>query len=88
MQQLRSATRALNPAGLHPRVLDALLNEKRLQKLVYISCNMDSLVANCDVLCSTSVGDFWPQKAACVDLFPHTSHFEVIMLLERVGVVK
>lgn len=45
---------------------------------------MDSLVANCDVLCSTSVGSFWPQKAACVDLFPHTAHFEVIMLLERI----
>ncbi|XP_034221994.1 zinc finger CCCH domain-containing protein 24 isoform X2 [Prunus dulcis] len=101
-------------SGLHPTVIKALRTHPGLRKLVYISCNPESLVANAIELCTpspekieknknnrawrnmSSAGlarhraksmpasePFQPVKAMAVDLFPHTIHCELVMLLER-----
>ncbi|KAI4386050.1 hypothetical protein MLD38_004018 [Melastoma candidum] len=102
-------------AGLHPTVIKTLRAHSHLRKLVYISCNPESLVANAIELCSPSPENgekgkkdnrgwrnmssaglarhrvksmpksepFRPVKAMAVDLFPHTPHCELVMLLER-----
>ncbi|XP_078439903.1 zinc finger (CCCH-type) family protein [Wolffia australiana] len=102
--------------GLHPTVTRTLRTYARLERLVYISCNPESLVANAIELCTPSSdqappagrggGRAWrsmssaglarqrarampssapfrPVRAAAVDLFPHTPHCELVMLLER-----
>lgn len=101
--------------GLHPVVIRALRTHPGLRRLVYISCNPDTLVANAIELCTPSTGKvekakgkrggyrhmgnagharqraksmpvsepFCPIKAMAVDLFPHTPHCEMVMLLER-----
>ena len=77
-------------AGLHKNVLHALRAETRLRRLVYVSCNPESMAANCADLCTPQGprGDsggapFRPVKAMAVDLFPHTPHCEAVLLLER-----
>ncbi|CAJ1979312.1 unnamed protein product [Sphenostylis stenocarpa] len=117
MQQFRNVVAIVDPprAGLHPTVIKALRTHPRLRRLVYISCNPESLVANAIELCTpspikiekgnkdnrgwrnmSSAGlarhraksmpiseAFHPVKAMAVDLFPHTQHCELVMLLER-----
>ncbi|KAJ3679796.1 hypothetical protein LUZ60_016074 [Juncus effusus] len=100
--------------GLHPVVIKALRTHPRIRRLVYISCNPDSLVANAIELCTPSsekaeknkghkgwrkMGNaglarhrtksmpnsehFSPVRCMAVDLFPHTSHCEMVMLFNR-----
>ncbi|KAK8463942.1 hypothetical protein PHAVU_011G078600 [Phaseolus vulgaris] len=117
MQQFKNIVAIVDPprAGLHPTVIKALRTHPRLRRLVYISCNPESLVANAIELCTpsplkiekgnkdnrgwrnmSSAGlarhraksmpiseAFHPVKAMAVDLFPHTPHCELVMLLER-----
>jgi len=77
-------------AGLHKNVLHALRAETRLRRLVYVSCNPESMASNCADLCTPQGprGDsggapFRPVRAMAVDLFPHTPHCEAVLLLER-----
>ena len=77
-------------AGLHKSVLRALRQETRLRRLVYVSCNPETMAANCAELCTPhgpngdSAGrPFQPIRAIAVDLFPHTMHCEAVLLLER-----
>ncbi|PIA34532.1 hypothetical protein AQUCO_03700068v1 [Aquilegia coerulea] len=116
--QYRNVVAIVDPprVGLHPVVIKALRTHPRLRRLVYISCNPESLVANAIELCTpssdkTDKGNnnnnrgwrnmssaglarrrtksmpesepFRPVKAMAVDLFPHTPHCELVMLLER-----
>ncbi|KAG9445578.1 hypothetical protein H6P81_011706 [Aristolochia fimbriata] len=119
MQQFKDVVAIVDPprVGLHPTVIKALRTHPRLRRLVYISCNPESLVANAIELCTpapekaekaekgknsrgwrkmSSAGlarhraksmpisePFRPVKAMAVDLFPHTPHCEMVMLLER-----
>ncbi|KAJ4978648.1 hypothetical protein NE237_009428 [Protea cynaroides] len=101
--------------GLHPVVIKTLRTHPCLRRLVYISCNPETLMANAIELCTPSpaktekgnknnrlwrnVGiaglarhraksmpnsePFRPVKTMAVDLFPHTPHCELVMLLER-----
>lgn len=46
--------------------------------LIYSSCNVDSLAADLARLPS-----FEPLEAQVLDLFPHTAHFETLVLLQR-----
>ena len=73
--------------GLHKRVLNALRKETRLRKIVYVSCNPESMAQNCVELCSLKPAHlgppFLPRKAMAVDLFPHTAHCEAVLVLER-----
>jgi tRNA (uracil-5-)-methyltransferase len=73
--------------GLHKRVLNALRAETRLRKIVYVSCNPESMAQNCVELCALRAKQFGPpfrpRSAAAVDLFPHTAHCEAVLVLER-----
>uniref|UniRef100_A0A0A9GCP7 C3H1-type domain-containing protein n=1 Tax=Arundo donax TaxID=35708 RepID=A0A0A9GCP7_ARUDO len=114
--QFKNVVAIVDPprVGLHPTVIKALRTHPRIRRLVYISCNPDSLVANAIELCTptsekqeknkgnrgwrtmSSAGlarqrtksmpksePFIPKRAMAVDLFPHTSHCEMVMLFER-----
>ncbi|KAF7805579.1 zinc finger CCCH domain-containing protein 24 [Senna tora] len=117
VQQVKNVVAIVDPPrpGLHPTVIKALRTHPRLRRLVYISCNPESLVANAIELCTPSPSNiekgkknnrgwrnmssaglarhrtksmpiseaFQPIKAIAVDLFPHTEHCELVMLLER-----
>lgn len=118
MHQFKNVVAIVDPprVGLHPTVIKVLRTHSRLKRLVYISCNPESLVANAIELCTPSADKtekgnnknnrgwrnmssaslarhraksmpnsepFKPVKAMAVDLFPHTSHCELVMLLER-----
>jgi len=72
--------------GLHHAVTTALRSCAQLSRIVYVSCNPDSLVE--DVLRLTVPQDsdadpFVPVRAVAVDMFPHTLHCEMVLLLER-----
>ncbi|KAF8394987.1 hypothetical protein HHK36_018926 [Tetracentron sinense] len=117
VQQYKDVVAIVDPprVGLHPTVIKVLRTHPRLRRLVYISCNPESLVANAIELCTPSTDKtkkvnknnrgwrsmssaglarhraksmpnsepFQPIKAMAVDLFPHTPHCEMVMLLER-----
>ncbi|XP_052196138.1 zinc finger CCCH domain-containing protein 24 [Diospyros lotus] len=117
VQQFKNVVAIVDPprVGLHPTVIKVLRTHPRLRRLVYISCNPESLVANAIELCTPSADKiekgnknnrgwrhmssaglarhraksmpnsepFRPVKATAVDLFPHTPHCELVMLLER-----
>lgn len=118
VQPFKNVVAIVDPprAGLHPTVIKLLRTNSRLRRLVYISCNPESLVANAIELCTPSPDEtekgnnknnrmwrkmssaclarhrtksmpssepFKPVKAMAVDLFPHTPHCELVMLLER-----
>ncbi|XP_020592356.1 zinc finger CCCH domain-containing protein 24 [Phalaenopsis equestris] len=100
--------------GLHPTVIKALRTHPRIRRVVYISCNPETLVANAIELCTPTADKqekgkgnrgwrkmsnaglaryrvksmpssdaFRPVRAIGIDLFPHTPHCEMVMLLER-----
>eukprot|EP00850_Spirogloea_muscicola_P022186 SM000281S10754 [mRNA] locus=s281:108583:112559:- [translate_table: standard] len=102
--------------GLHPTVLKSLRSHPQLKRLVYVSCNPESLAMNALELCtpyheqmgqqtgrrppgqrgytlgtakrrlggmSAEVDAFRPERAIAVDLFPHTPHCELVLLLQR-----
>lgn len=73
-------------------MLSALRAAKGLRRLVYVSCNPESLAENAVVLCAPAGSGsphaprpFHPVKSIAVDLFPHTKHCEAVMLFERAG---
>eukprot|EP01097_Dermamoeba_algensis_P005019 TRINITY_DN319_c0_g1_i1.p1 TRINITY_DN319_c0_g1~~TRINITY_DN319_c0_g1_i1.p1 ORF type:complete len:660 (+),score=158.08 TRINITY_DN319_c0_g1_i1:35-1981(+) len=75
--------------GLHSSAIQAIRDCSTLKKLIYVSCNQNSLVVDAAHLCrspsKTMPGlPFVPVKCAVVDLFPHTAHLEVVMLFERI----
>ncbi|CAK9021229.1 unnamed protein product [Durusdinium trenchii] len=77
--------------GLHSTVLRALRSCSQLSRIVYVSCNPDSLVEDVIKLTMPSENDedpFIPVRAVAVDMFPHTLHCEMILLLERSSKVK
>ncbi|KAL9261843.1 Zinc finger CCCH domain-containing protein, partial [Drosera capensis] len=116
-QSFKNVVAIVDPprGGLHPTVIKALRTHPWLRRLVYISCNPETLVANAIELCTPSTEKtekgnkrnqgwrnmssaglarhraksmpmsepFVPIKAMAVDLFPHTHHCEMVMLLER-----
>ena len=72
--------------GLHKTVLSALRSCAGLNRLVYVSCNAESMAQNCVLLCSPAGPGLTPFRPVCcmaVDLFPHTAHVEAVLLLER-----
>ena len=72
-------------AGLHPKVRNALRGCSAVSRVVYVSCNPDTLASDCIHLCSRGGfgKGFRPVKAVAADLFPMTNHCEAVVLLER-----
>uniref|UniRef100_A0A803PWQ0 C3H1-type domain-containing protein n=1 Tax=Cannabis sativa TaxID=3483 RepID=A0A803PWQ0_CANSA len=117
VQRFKNVVAIVDPprGGLHPTVIKVIRTNPLLRRLVYISCNPESLVANAIELCTPSAEKtekgnrnnrgwrnmsaaglarnraksmphsepFRPVKSMAVDLFPHTVHCEMVMLLER-----
>ena len=74
--------------GLHGSVTRVLRECDELKRLVYVSCNPKTLSDNLVTLCQRASKrvkgrPFVAQKATAVDLFPHTDHCEMVVLLER-----
>lgn len=74
--------------GLHNKVLRALRATTSIKRLVYISCNPEGALQNLLDLARPASNNYRGQpfvvvKAAPVDMFPHTPHCELVLLLER-----
>lgn len=77
--------------GLHGDCLRAIRNCRRIDRLVYVSCNpTGSFPHDAALLCSPVSkrmhGDpFIIVAATPVDLFPNTPHCEMVVVFERRG---
>lgn len=60
---------------------ERLAQMQSLQRIVYVSCNPQTLIRDIDILAR---GGFRVERAALVDMFPQTGHIEAIALLSRV----
>lgn len=72
------------------KALLTLRKVKKLNRLVYISCDPRAAMRNLVDLARPSskqyIGEpLVPVKAIAVDMFPHTRHCELIMCLERLS---
>ena len=56
------------------------LNSKSCEKIVYVSCNSESLASDSETIVSKG---FKPKKIALFNMFPGTSHFETIALYTK-----
>lgn len=65
--------------GVHLKVMEDLLMMKP-RKFIYVSCNPKTLVEN---LRQAQTQNWVITSARCIDLFPHTPHIEVVVLLEN-----
>lgn len=61
-------------SGMHPKTVQAVL---RLQpkRIVHVSCNPASLARDLQMLCASAYSLI---RVKAVDMFPHTSHIEVV----------
>jgi tRNA/tmRNA/rRNA uracil-C5-methylase (TrmA/RlmC/RlmD family) len=66
--------------GLDPE-LTAALRDHPPERLIYVSCGLDSLIADVSVL--TSKGSLRLAGLAAFDLIPYTDHVETVAVLER-----
>jgi len=75
--------------GLHQDVCRALRNERKIQRIVYVSCNpTGSLVKDTVMLCCPQTKKytglpFKPAYARPVDMFPLTPHCELVVTFDR-----
>ncbi|XP_028845954.1 tRNA (uracil-5-)-methyltransferase homolog B [Denticeps clupeoides] len=86
-------TAVVNPsrAGLHYRIIRALRNHLSIRRLVYISCKPDGEAMRnfVELCCSRNeqkklTGEpFTLTLAVPVDMFPHTTHCELLLVFER-----
>uniref|UniRef100_A0A7S4L029 TRAM domain-containing protein n=1 Tax=Guillardia theta TaxID=55529 RepID=A0A7S4L029_GUITH len=80
--------------GLHWKVIKAIRKSKEIERVVYVSCNHVAWVEQARQFCHPSDDSrhpgepFEPIKAIGVDLFPHTPHIELVVLLERGNTLK
>ncbi len=80
-----NATVVLDPPrkGSTPELIK-YLSERNFERIVYISCNPDTLARDCAIFrsCGYAIGTVTP-----VDLFPRTGHVESVVLLSRDSVL-
>ncbi|KAL0230058.1 hypothetical protein PCE1_003622 [Barthelona sp. PCE] len=74
-------------AGVGAKLVKAI-RQLPIDKLIYICCGPDSLknvLPNFARAKSNSYqgAPFFPTQVYCVDMFPHTTHFETVLVLER-----
>ena len=77
----------VNPprAGLPASVVEALRESPPgvVRAIVYVSCNIETMVRDMVRLCEGGEGCFEPVDATVVDLFPFTKYFETVVKLQR-----
>lgn len=79
-------------AGLHQKVLFTLRKCDKIQTLIYVACNAKAAMKNfIDLARPTSLAfkgkPFIPIKMIPVDMFPHSPHFELIIVFARLSSV-
>lgn len=75
------ATKALlDPPRAGARSLCEQLAQASVERIVYVSCNPHTLARDLAILVQ---GGFSVERAAMVDMFPHTGHIEAIVSLRR-----
>ncbi|HOY45221.1 MAG TPA: 23S rRNA (uracil(1939)-C(5))-methyltransferase RlmD [bacterium] len=65
--------------GMHPKTVAAVLRLAP-QRIVHVSCNPATLARDLKLLCAEA---YRLTKVQPVDMFPHTAHIEVVVLLQR-----
>ncbi|HNW59783.1 MAG TPA: 23S rRNA (uracil(1939)-C(5))-methyltransferase RlmD [bacterium] len=65
--------------GMHPKTV-AAVSRLAPERIVHVSCNPATLARDLKVLCA---GPYRLTKVQPVDMFPHTAHIEVVVLLQR-----
>ncbi|XP_078589558.1 tRNA (uracil-5-)-methyltransferase homolog B-like isoform X2 [Branchiostoma floridae x Branchiostoma japonicum] len=91
LQNTPEVVAVVDPArkGLNPKVTGAIRNCPSLNRLVYVSCKpRGETMRNFIELCGPPTGKvqgppFVPVQAVPIDMFPHTSHVELVVLFER-----
>ncbi|MDQ0195748.1 23S rRNA (uracil(1939)-C(5))-methyltransferase RlmD [Paenibacillus wynnii] len=66
--------------GCDPRLLETIL-EMKPERVVYVSCNPSTLARDLRVL---EDGGYTTVEVAPVDMFPHTTHVECVVVLYRI----
>ena len=64
-------------SGLSQKVID-YLNNSNSSKIIYISCNPNTLKRDIDLL-----NKYKMNSISCTDMFPRTKHIEMVCILER-----
>lgn len=75
----------LDPGRLGAAELCKQLGQLDAQKIVYVSCNAATLIRDIKLLQKQG---YQLKKAGAMDMFPHTTHLEVMVLLEKGKKVK
>ncbi|XP_066257719.1 tRNA (uracil-5-)-methyltransferase homolog A [Euwallacea similis] len=80
-------------AGLHQKAVHQLRKIKKINRLIYISCNPKLASKNFVDLGRPESKylhgeSFVPVKAVAVDLFPHTTHCELMIVFKRWNLVE
>ncbi|KAH0485621.1 MAG: uncharacterized protein KVP18_001912 [Porospora cf. gigantea A] len=71
-------------AGLQKSVVQCIRSCQMIKRLVYVSCNPDTLRENAIELTNPVANDgYTPKKCVVVDMFPHTFHCEMVTLFSR-----
>lgn len=77
--------------GLHNDVIRTLRSNRRIKRIVYVSCNpAATLVQDASLLCQPPSkkypgNPFCVTSAAPVDMFPLTDHCEMVMTFDRLA---
>jgi tRNA/tmRNA/rRNA uracil-C5-methylase (TrmA/RlmC/RlmD family) len=66
-------------AGMHPDMTN-YLHKFKAKKIVYVSCNPTTQARDVQIL---SDNGYNIKNAVMVDMFPHTPHIEMVMLLSK-----
>ena len=66
--------------GCPPRVLSAVFEQLRPARAVYVSCNPDALAVELPVILKAG---YRVTRVQPVDMFPHTTHLETVMVFAR-----
>ncbi len=71
-------------AGCMKRVLENILEQLAVKKIVYVSCNPNTLVRDLEIL--TNEKQYEVKSIQPIDMFPHSYHVECVVGLERIAV--
>jgi 23S rRNA (uracil1939-C5)-methyltransferase len=70
-------------SGCPPKVLRAVFGQLRPARILYVSCNPEALAAELRVILQYG---YRISRVQPVDMFPHTTHIETFVILDRVRV--
>lgn len=65
--------------GMEPSAISAILSVNP-EKIVYVSCDPATLSRDLKMICE---GGYEIKRVGCVDMFPHSTHVETVVLMSR-----